>query len=80
MADAADRARRRELLEAIRSAPREWTTGEVRRLYEASGWGPNRGVARSDLRTLAEAGDLIEDGPENARVYRLSWRLPRKKR
>lgn len=80
MADAADRARRRELLEAIRSSPREWTTGEVRRLYAASGWGPNRSVARADLQALAETGHLIEDGPENARVYRLSWRLSRKKR
>lgn len=72
MADTTARARRAELLEAIRSAPGEWTTGMVRRLYQSSGWGPNRSVARADLMRLVEAGHLIQDGPENARVYRLN--------
>lgn len=73
-----DAARRRELLEAIRSRPGDWTTGQVRRFYQDNGWGPNRSVARADLRRLAEDGLLLEIGPDDARVYRLnSARDPR---
>ncbi|MYS44074.1 hypothetical protein GTY23_23145 [Streptomyces sp. SID5998] len=72
MADTAGRARRQELLEAMRAQPGDWTTGMVRRLYQANGWGPNRSVARSDLRLLTEAGLVLEFGPDNGRVYRLN--------
>ncbi|WP_406157687.1 hypothetical protein [Streptomyces canus] len=72
MTETTSQARRRELLEAIRAAPGDWTTGQVRKLYEANGWGPNRSVARADLRHLTEDGLLLEIGAENARSYRLN--------
>ncbi|MFD6024525.1 hypothetical protein [Streptomyces griseoluteus] len=72
MPNAAARARRQELLEAMRAEPRHWTTGQVTDLYVANGWGCNRSAARADLRALAADGHLIEHGPENERSYRLN--------
>ncbi|MGW4300380.1 hypothetical protein ACWEHT_11445 [Streptomyces sp. NPDC004646] len=73
MADTAtDRARRQELLDAIRARPSDWTTGMVIRFYLANGWPPSRTVARRDLRRLVTDGLLTEHGPENGRVYRLN--------
>jgi len=72
MADAAGRARRQELLETMRAEPGDWPTGRVRRFYQANGWGPNRSVARRDLRLLTASGLLLELSPDNARVYRLN--------
>ncbi|MGW3110522.1 hypothetical protein [Streptomyces sp. NPDC001091] len=72
MPNATDRARRQELLDAIRAAPGDWTTGQVNRLYVANGWDCNRSAARADLRRLTADGLLTEHGPENERVYRLN--------
>lgn len=66
------RARRDELLDAIRQSPGDWTSGRAHRLYRASGWEATRTVARTDLIHLAEEGHLVAVGPDNARVYRLA--------
>lgn len=61
------------LLTEMREAPlAEWTTGQIRRLYESLGFGPQRSTARGDLQHLATRGRLIAVGPENDRVYRLT--------
>ncbi|MEU1496102.1 hypothetical protein [Streptomyces sp. NPDC005732] len=68
-AKALARARRTELLDAMRRSPDQWTTGRVTAFYRANGWGCNRNVARQDLRFLTERGQLREHGPENDRAY-----------
>ncbi|WP_329330837.1 hypothetical protein OIU81_03250 [Streptomyces sp. NBC_01454] len=61
------------LLGEMREAPlTTWTTGQVRRLYSALGFGPQRSTARGDLQHLAARGRAIEVGPENRRGYRLN--------
>ncbi|CUW29657.1 MULTISPECIES: hypothetical protein [Streptomyces] len=72
MSDAAGRARRQELLEAIRAQPGDWTTGMALRWYRANGWPVTRTVARADLGRLVADGLLLALGPENARFYRLN--------
>ncbi|MEU9400596.1 hypothetical protein [Streptomyces sp. NPDC048242] len=67
-----DRARRQELLDAMRAQPGDWTTGTVVRFHTANGWGCLRSVARTDLRRLVADGLVTEHGPQNGRVYRLN--------
>ncbi|MFF9279565.1 hypothetical protein [Streptomyces griseosporeus] len=73
MASSRARARRGELLEAIRAEPGDWTTGRAVRWQKAAGWGCNRSTARADLSQLATEGWLIASGPDNDRVYRLNY-------
>ncbi|GFE20142.1 hypothetical protein [Streptomyces nigrescens] len=61
------------LLTEMRDAPvTTWTTGQVQRLYDTLGFGPQRSTARGDLKHLAARGRLIESGPADDRGYRLS--------
>ncbi|MFJ6905576.1 hypothetical protein [Streptomyces griseoluteus] len=66
-------ARRRELLEAIRQSPGDWTTRRAHRFYRANGWDVTSTVARTDLKGLVTEGRLIAAGPDNGRVFRLSF-------
>jgi hypothetical protein len=61
------------LLTEMREAPvTTWTTGQVQRLYDALGFGPQRSTARGDLKHLTARGRLVEAGPDDDRVYRLT--------
>lgn len=67
-----EQARRRRLLAEIRTVGGMWPTGRAHQLYQALGYGPNRRTAKLDLRYWAARGLLIEQGPDNGRVYRLN--------
>ncbi|MFJ4322211.1 hypothetical protein ACIP3A_03695 [Streptomyces tricolor] len=75
MSDAIGRARRQELLQAIRAQPGDWTAGMAVRWYRANGWDVTRTVARADLGRLAAGGLLLALGPDNGRFYRLNTAL-----
>ncbi|MET8818509.1 hypothetical protein [Streptomyces rochei] len=71
MADATGRARRQELLEAMRRSLDIWTTSRTLRFYKANGWDVTHTVARLDLRVLQKAGHLVQLGPNNQRGFRI---------
>lgn len=67
-----EQTRRRRLLAEIRMVGGAWPTGRAHRLYRALGYAPGRRTARTDLRYWARRGALTEDGPDDARTYRLN--------
>ncbi|WP_442803446.1 hypothetical protein OG411_19155 [Streptomyces pseudogriseolus] len=64
-------ARRRQLLDTIRTWGGRWTSGRVQELRRQCGHAPCRTTARRDLHALAARGHLEERGPQNGRFYTL---------
>jgi hypothetical protein len=72
MTVADDRPRRRQLLAEIRRNGGRISTGQAHAFYRATGHGPCRSTARSDLKYYVARGVLVQRGPDNGRLYTLA--------
>mgnify|MGYP001588308326 FL=1 len=67
-----ERPRRRQLLAEIRRIGGRITTSQAHAFYRATGHGPCRSTARSDLKYYTRRGVLTQRGPDNSRLYALA--------